>query len=657
MPNLLKTDLAGKINNLPNFKNEALLPVFEAVVNSIQGIQERGCPKRGTIVINVVRSNDIQLKEMDSEVLAPVVGFDIIDDGIGFDDKNFDSFLTAETTHKIEKGCKGVGRFVWLKAFHKVEIESIYSNNGDNYYRKIKFSLSDGISELSNHKAEGDIGTTVKLIGFKEDYRKLPSAYKTTNKIAQRILEHCLYYYIIKLAPKITVIDGETSVDLDDLFEEIKDNISSDAINIGSHEFKISHIKLYNTHAQMHNIVLCASDRDVKSIKIGSLLGTSNDFDENGRKFVYSAYVTSPYLNKYVDTIRLDFDIPEDGSLFEANSDFISMNQIKSELVEQAKQFLAPFIEIINQQKMDLVSEYVSNINPLLRAIPTYCPEVYDEIEPGISNEKINEIFYRFKGIAEWEIRKHSEKLLKTNANDLGKIQTECDQLANQLADFQKDQLATYIMFRKMVIDLLEKKLEYNRDGKHFNEDIVHDIVFPRKTTTDHLDYQQHNMWLIDERLTFHAFAASDKPLSETTSSSSDDRPDIVAFAEIDEDRTARAVSLVEFKKPNRKNYDEMPAQQLLRYARDIIGKEILLPNGRSLHISENTKFYCYAICDLNKKIKEFADDNNYAKLKNEYGYYNYIRALNAHVEIIAFDKIVIDARQRHKAFFEKLGI
>jgi hypothetical protein len=45
------------------------------------------------------------------------------------------------------------------------------------------------------------------------------------------------------------------------------------------------------------------------------------------------------------------------------------------------------------------------------------------------------------------------------------------------------------------------------------------------------------------------------------------------------------------------------------------------------------------------------------AKHQGEYGYYNYNRHHNSHVEIIAFDKIVIDAKQRHKAFFEKLGI
>ena len=34
-----------------------------------------------------------------------------------------------------------------------------------------------------------------------------------------------------------------------------------------------------------------------------------------------------------------------------------------------------------------------------------------------------------------------------------------------------------------------------------------------------------------------------------------------------------------------------------------------------------------------------------------------YNRALNAHTEILHFDKIVVDAKRRHKAFFEKLGI
>ena len=49
----------GKINNLPNFYNEALLPVFEAVVNSIHAIQERGNYEDGEITIKIIREKNL----------------------------------------------------------------------------------------------------------------------------------------------------------------------------------------------------------------------------------------------------------------------------------------------------------------------------------------------------------------------------------------------------------------------------------------------------------------------------------------------------------------------------------------------------------------------------------------------------------------------
>jgi hypothetical protein len=78
---------------------------------------------------------------------------------------------------------------------------------------------------------------------------------------------------------------------------------------------------------------------------------------------------------------------------------------------------------------------------------------------------------------------------------------------------------------------------------------------------------------------------------------------------------------------------------------------------GRPLAVDDSTRFYCYAICDLTPAIIEYAENNNYSKLKGEFGYYSYNVKLKAHTEIIDFDKLVIDAKQRHKVFFEKLGI
>ncbi len=314
-------------------------------------------------------------------------------------------------------------------------------------------------------------------------------------------------------------------------------------------------------------------------------------------------------------------------------------------------------IESVEKQKADKVSKFVQDQAPMLRAVVKYCPEAMKDIELNTTDEKMTQTLYAYKGKAEYEIRKSSINLLKTQAKSIEEIDAKYKDLTEKLEDFQKDQLAGYVVFRKMIIDLLDKKLCLNKDGKYSNEDIVHDIVFPRKTDTDSIGYENHNLWLVDELLAFHTFSASDKPLCDFTSSTSDDRPDVVVFSEVGDDRIARAVSLLEFKKPQRKNFDEDPTKQIFRYVRDIRKNNLELPNGRSVVVKDSTRFYCYIICDLTNQIKEFAENSSYVELQGEFGFYTYNPKLNTHVEIIAFDKIVVDAKQRHKAFFEKLGI
>jgi hypothetical protein len=421
--------------------------------------------------------------------------------------------------------------------------------------------------------------------------------------------------------------------------------------------FSLTHIKLYSTHEEMHNIVLCADRRDVKRINLAKSLGTSTQFDDAGRRFTYALYVTSPYLDEHADHYRLDFDLPEDDS-FLADANAVSKNQIISAMSLAAKGYLAEYLAKTQAKKEEKVANYVATENPALRAVPIYCPEIYEEIDPNSSEEQIDEVLYRYKGKAEFAIRKKSAELLKTQVESLSEMESSYQTLAAQITDFQKDDLVKYLCNRKQIIALLERKLELNADGKYSNENVVHDVIFPRKTTSDLLRFEDHNLWLIDEVLAYHAFAASEKPLSESMHSESDERPDILAFAEVGEDKIARAVSLLEFKKPQRKSFDEDPTKQLYRYLREIKdANTVKLPNGRDLHVGADTRYYCYAICDLTNSIKEFAENNNYAKLMGEIGYYSYNRNHNAYTEVLAFDKLVVDAKRRHKAFFEKLGI
>jgi hypothetical protein len=650
----LATNVGGKIRNLPNFYKEALMPVFEAVANSIQAIEELTSISNGNIQINIVHDPSL----LDStEHEKKIINFEIIDNGIGFNSENFKSFCTSDSTYKIKKGCKGIGRFLWLKAFDSVEVFSTYRENDVFYQRKLKLTKNGITHDKPVVSTVEELQTCVKLIGFKKDYQDQPSAYKKTSTIAQRIFEHCLSYYITNQAPNITIMDEDESISLNDLYTKVKDGIKTEPFNIKQEKFLLHHVKLYSTYSKLHNIVLCATHRDVKRCNMSKFIGTSSQIDTGDEKFVYAAYVESAYLDNNVDLTRQGFEFPDNPGELNSNAFPILMNEILTAIEDKTKVYLKKYIDMILQKTKEVIDNYLEKDNPTLRAVARYCPEVYSEIEPNTPKEKIDEALYAYKGKAEYAIKKAGKALLKTNFNSIDEIKDKVKELEEKIEVFQKDQLTSYMIFRKMIIELLKKKLELNKDGKYSNEDIIHDIIFPRKTTTNDILFDQHNLWLVDEKLSYHSFAASDKPLSEISNIDSDDRPDICIFSEIEDDLIARSISLIEFKKPMRKQFDTEPTTQLLGYVRKIREGKINNVHGRKLEANDSTKYYCYAICDINKKIDEFAENNNYSKLKNDLGYYSYNRSLNSHIEIIAFDKLVYDARQRHRIFFEKLGI
>jgi hypothetical protein len=469
MTNYLKTDLIGKVNNLKSFKSEALLPLFEAIANSIDAIEDRAKVadgkfklSDGEIKIKIIRKQQTLsgIEREKRKRLLDIDTFEIEDNGIGFDDTNYESFNTAETTYKLKKGGKGVGRFFWLKAFNRVEIESVYVQDGKKYLRKIDFSLDRGIEEKENNSTELERKTIVKLIDFKREYRKHPSAYKKGDTIAQRILEHCISYFIGDIPINIGLYDGEDYHRINDKFEEVKENILKEEIEKGGFVFHISHIKLYSTHLKMHKMFLTANRREVKSFDMSKpeLLGISTQFEDENGKFVYCAYVSSEYLDKNVDSSRIEFDIPENPNTLEREEFPVSIEEIKTEVAKRSKVFLEDYLKDIEAKKKEMVDAFISKNNPSLRAVPKYSPEVYEEIDINSSDERINEVLYKYKGKTEYQIKKRSESLLKSQVSSISEIEKQYEKAVKELDDFQKDQLAGYVIFRKMIIDLLEKK-------------------------------------------------------------------------------------------------------------------------------------------------------------------------------------------------------
>lgn len=99
-----------------------LTPIIEAVCNSIDSI---GDHPNGSIDILAIRDGQRSFEDNgDAFICGSIIGFDVVDNGVGFTDANRDSFDTYLSGHKYESGGKGFGRFMYLKYFQMVSIDS-----------------------------------------------------------------------------------------------------------------------------------------------------------------------------------------------------------------------------------------------------------------------------------------------------------------------------------------------------------------------------------------------------------------------------------------------------------------------------------------------------------------------------------------------------
>ena len=81
-----RTELVSEINSVVNFikdfKTEALLPVFEAVVNSIQAIEDRnGLGDNGEIIVVINRDRQGDLFGAEGRREPEIESFEIVDNG------------------------------------------------------------------------------------------------------------------------------------------------------------------------------------------------------------------------------------------------------------------------------------------------------------------------------------------------------------------------------------------------------------------------------------------------------------------------------------------------------------------------------------------------------------------------------------------------
>lgn len=660
-----KFNIFGQVKEIKLPRYKALWPLFETIVNSIQSIEDSHNSACGEIIIYAQRSGSKFIDMTGDESQFPFVEFQIIDNGDGFNNNNYNSFLEAYSNLKVSKGCKGIGRFLWLKAFENVHINSNYFIDGKWEKRDFDFNLSKGItpSDNASESSSNEFITSVTLSGFFKQYQDVVAV--KLSVLAKKIVEHCLPYFLSSSCPQITLKDSDgESINLNDYFEShIRNELHQDKIIINENEFSLYHIRMFEG-ADKHELHFCANNREVKSYDLSKEIpDLQKKIISNDKMFYYVGYLTGKYLDENVNTNRTAFDFDEADSLFNG----VTAEELVEAAYNHIKAYLAEDIQHIKEEKITRINDFVNHKKPQYRYLLNNKPTVYENIPAGLTEEKLELELHKHTQKWETEILQKGKEIdnrIKNNIYNTADYMTIFNEYCDSLSELSRVSLAEYVTRRKVILELLEKTLELNEKGKYNSEASVHSIICPMRVTSDEINFEEMNLWLIDDRLAYHDFLASDKPMKSlpVLESDIDKRMDIAIFDQAlsfsaDKD-TLNSISIIELKKPQRNDLaddDKNPINQVLDYVADIKSGKVKKSNGRGFGSVNNAAFYCYVIADLTDTLIKDAENAGLCKTPDGLGYFGYNQPRGAYIEVISYDKLVRDAKQRNQVLFDKL--
>jgi hypothetical protein len=627
--------------------DNALLGVYEAISNSIHAAEETNNSAKVTINVQVIRDEDGDLS-----------GFRIVDDAVGLTEQNFESFRNVDSDFKIRRGGKGVGRFTWLKTFEKVHVESWYFEDRQCYRREFTFVLDDA-NPFYNYSLSSidatEPRTIVELLEMRKSYSDV--APKRGETLLKSITRHFVRDLISASAPKIIVEDGSIT-ELNTFFNNniIRTDNDDFQITIGENlvPFTVRHFlasgALKDHETNENTLYFLAHGRVVDRRGIGGLIGLKTL--AHGQ--TYLGLVESQYFDEGVSQER---------TMFALNVDLI--DQVTRAAATKAVVFLSNETAPIRIRQTEMLRH-------IRREFPRYIGTIRDAAT--FAQDKLplsardQETIFRAVSLEWYRNKRRLDREIRVGlrqANTPDQIRLAVEKLVSAVDAETKAALADYIAERKVIIDLLHDLLAKIRGGSYQLEGQLHDIICARGQSSDSINYDSHNLWLLDERLPYYTYFNSDKAISQQTESGEGTkRPDITFYdiaLSFQQPREAVPIIIVEFKRPGRDDYttSENPIDQCLDYVNRIkSGNGAIDSEGRIVSwIRDDSLFYCYVIADIMPSLRDIVTKHDLTRTPDGRGYWKYHDRLKTMIELVPFDRLVDSNRARHEAFFEKLGI
>lgn len=660
----LRPNIVKRIDRLPKPKNvaAAMQPLFEAISNAIHSVQSRFAETVSHdgeihVTVNTNRNKD--------QVWATVE-----DNGLGLDEKNWDAFTETDTDNKISIGGKGVGRLLWLDCFQKISVVSTFKAKDGMERRTFDFVLKQE-DQIQNEKVE-PVGSTdnssffVRFDGLR-DNGYMSNFPGRDSFVFQHLTSHFLPTFIGKKCPQISVYVGDETrhypAEIDNIVHRKTADIRLETDDYGLLLLTLMECdKVASADLKGHHFVhFIAHDRTVQSQSIDGKLGLKY-FGDNGDR-VFHAILTGEYLDKNVNQERTAF-------MFE---DVVLDRIINDVCTSHIEEFLKEPLEKLGGEQREKIEQ-------ITESYPSVAFGDTDELQAKIpSGELKEEAIYghlareRFR-----RDQRQAEKIksvlsrLRGGEADAAAFSAAITEAGAAIEDAEQRSLAEYIVRRKVVLDfieiLLEKVRDDTRDSSYQREDILHSFICPLRVNTIEDGTKKvesassHDLWIIDERLTFAQYFSSDVEFSTLSQAvESDERPDVLIFDYVHGLRQTEEPSkvlLVEFKRPGRTSYadNENPQSQVERYVRQLQSGGLSDVRGRPIKLDDRTVFHCFIVADIVGKL----DDWTYSWQRTADGrgrLYQPQSGFRGSIELIGWDALLGDARARNQAFFDRAGI
>lgn len=564
------------------------------------------------------------------------MGFVVEDNGVGFTPDNMSSFETLDSDYKAAMGCRGVGRLLWLKAFDRILVRSAYKDkDGELCARQFRFSVDREVEHGETPDGFSDTGAVVHLDGFKKSFQR--SAPKSVDAIAREVFEHCIWYFLRPGgAPEVTVVDDEV-VSLNKLMDDfVFSELPTAAVEIKGKKFDMFNLCLKSSTRNITpRLYWCAASRVVieenLTGKVPGLYGRLKD--DTSAEFTYICYLSSDYLDAHVRADRTAFDLNErvDGATL---YDDISLEDIRSGVLKEVERLLASSLAAARDEAKARVSEFVSTRAPRYRPVLSRLESLSVTVDPSIKDSELELLLHRnLQKLEADAIAEGQAMFAEAGSAPLEDYQERLTKYLDAINDINQSDLAAYVSRRRVILDILSKIIRKNEQGKYSREDAVHSLLMPMRTDSNEIGTDASNLWIVDERLAFHDYLASDKTLKSMpiTGSDSTKEPDILSTRLVDtpvlaaegETLPLPSIVVVEIKRPMRNDAseDKDPIAQSLDYVKRVRSGGVLTASGRPIPASQDAPAFCYILADLTPTMVSRCEYANLRKTHDGLGY------------------------------------